>query len=80
MRKRDSSGCSPSSTTATEARPACRAGTVEPVSDLPFIGVEEFERMSPDERRDSLRDRVVTDLDDLPDDFRRRVIATAESL
>jgi hypothetical protein len=50
------------------------------VSDLPFIGVEEFERMSPDERRDSLRDRVVTDLDDLPDDFRRRVIATAESL
>jgi hypothetical protein len=32
------------------------------------------------DRRDSLRDRVVTDLDDLPDDFRRRVIATAESL
>lgn len=80
MRKRDSSRCSPSSTTAAEALPACRAGTVEPVSDVPFIGVEELERMSPDERLEALRDRVVTDLDDLPDDFRRRVIATAESL
>jgi len=50
------------------------------VSDLPFIGVEELERNSPDERRDSLGDRVVTDLDDLPGDFRHRVIATAESL
>jgi hypothetical protein len=47
---------------------------------VPFIGVEELERMSPDERLEALRDRVVTDLDDLPDDFRRRVIATAQSL
>lgn len=46
----------------------------------PFIGVEEFERMSPDERLEALRARVVTDIDDLPDDFRRRVIATAQSL
>ena len=44
------------------------------------IGIEEFERMSPEERLDVLRARVVTDLDELPDDFRRRVIATAESL
>lgn len=48
--------------------------------DYPFIGIEEFERMSSDERLEALRDRVVTDLGDLPDDFRRRVIATAQSL
>ncbi|HMR95777.1 MAG TPA: hypothetical protein PKE05_09570 [Microthrixaceae bacterium] len=46
----------------------------------PFIGVEEFERMSPDERLEALTARVLTDLDDLPDDFRRRIIATAQSL
>jgi hypothetical protein len=50
------------------------------VSELPFIGVEEFERMSPDERLEALRARVATDLDELPDDFRRRIIATAQSL
>ena len=50
------------------------------MSELPFIGVEEFEGMSPDERLEALRARVLTDLDDLPDDFRRRIIATAQSL
>lgn len=50
------------------------------MSELPFIGVEEFGRMSPDERRDALRARVVTDLDELPDEFRRRIIVTAQAL
>jgi len=50
------------------------------VSELPFIDVEEFERMSPDERLEALRARVVTNLDEVPDDFRRRIIATAQSL
>lgn len=50
------------------------------MSDRPFISVDELELMSPNERLAAVRDRVVTDLDELPDDFRRRIIATAQSL
>jgi hypothetical protein len=50
------------------------------VSDRPFISVDELELMSPNERLAAVRDRVVTDLDELPNDVRRRIIATAHSL
>lgn len=55
-------------------------GSIGDVSDRPFISVDELELMSPNERLAAVRDRVVTDLDELPDDFRRRIIATAQSL
>ena len=50
------------------------------MSDRPFISVDELALMSPNERLAAVRDRVVTDLDELPDDFRSRIIATAQSL
>lgn len=56
------------------------SGSVRSVSDRPFISVDELELMSPNERLAAVRDRVVTDLDELPDDFRSRIIATAQSL
>lgn len=62
------------------ASPPPGAGIVVGVSDRPFISVDELELMTPDERLAAVRDRVVTDLDELPDDFRRRIIATAQSL
>lgn len=36
--------------------------------------------MSPDERAHVVREHIVTDLDQLPHDFRRRVEATASQL
>ena len=62
------------------SEPSATDGAGGHLSGHPFIGIEEFERMSPDERLEALRDRVITDLDELPDDFRRRIIATARSL
>ena len=62
------------------ASPLLGTGIVVCVSDRPFISVDELEFMTPDERLAAVRDRVVTDLDELPDDFRRRIIATAQSL
>ncbi len=50
------------------------------MSDRPFISVDELELMTPNERLAAVRDRVVTDLDELPEDFRSRIIATAQSL
>ena len=55
-------------------------GSIKSVSDRPFISVDELALMSPNERLAAVRDRVVTDLDELPDDFRSRIIATAQSL
>jgi hypothetical protein len=39
-----------------------------------------FDAMSPDERAAAVREHIVTDLDELPADFRQRVVATAERL
>lgn len=65
----------------TETKPsASGASSVERVGDRPFISVDELERMSPNERLAALRDRVVTDLDELTADFRNRIISTAQSL
>lgn len=51
------------------------------VTDAPrLITAEELDAMSPDERARVVREHVVTDLDQLPDDFRRRVETTAARL
>ena len=40
----------------------------------------ELDQMSPDQRAAALRDRLVTDLDELPATFRQRVEETARRL
>jgi hypothetical protein len=51
------------------------------VADAPrVITAEELDGMSPDERAQVVRDHIVTDLDQLPEGFRRRVEATAARL
>ena len=51
------------------------------VADAPrLITAEEHDAMSPDERARMVREHIVTNLDHLPDDFRRRVEATAGRL
>ena len=40
----------------------------------------ELDQMSPDQRADALRDRLLTDLDELPVTFRQRVEETARRL
>jgi hypothetical protein len=48
------------------------------VADTPrVITAEELDGMTPDERAQVVRDHIVTDLDQLPDGFRRRVETTA---
>ncbi len=44
------------------------------------ITAQELDAMSPGERARVVREHVVPDLDQLPDDFRRRVEATAGRL
>ena len=39
-----------------------------------------LDAMSPDERAAAVREHIVTDLDELPTEFRQRVVATAERL
>jgi len=41
-----------------------------------LITAEEFEAMSPGERAALVNERIVTDLDELPPEFRRRVSDT----
>ena len=45
-----------------------------------LITAAALDDMSPDERAAAVRDRIVTDLDELPAEFRQRVVATAEHL
>jgi hypothetical protein len=44
-----------------------------------LITAAALDDMSPDERA-AVRERIVTDLDELPAEFRQRVVATAERL
>ena len=44
------------------------------------ITAEELDAMSPDERARVVREHIVTDLDQLPEGFRRRVETTAARL
>ena len=51
------------------------------VADGPkVITAEELDAMSPDERARVVREHIVTELDQLPDGFRRRVERTAARL
>ncbi|MGI8806598.1 MAG: hypothetical protein ACR2KK_01845 [Acidimicrobiales bacterium] len=51
------------------------------MTDAPrLITAEELDAMSPDERARVVREHIVTDLDQLPDDFRRQVETTAGRL
>ena len=45
-----------------------------------LITAEQLDAMSPDERARVVREHIVTDLDELPGDFRRRVETTAGRL
>ena len=51
------------------------------MADVPrLITAAELDQMSPDERARVVREHLVPNLDHLPDDFRRRVEATAGRL
>ncbi len=51
------------------------ACTIEGVStDRQLLAASDLDAMSPDERAAALAERVVTDLDVLPDEFRQRVL------
>jgi len=51
------------------------------MADAPrLITAEELDAMSPDERARVVRDHIVTDLHQLPDDFRQLAEATAGRL
>ena len=45
-----------------------------------LITAEELEAMSPDERAAVVNERIVTDLDELPTEFRAQVVATGQRL
>jgi len=45
-----------------------------------FLTAAQLDTMTPNERQAAFNDRIVTDLDDLPEEFRNRVTATAERL
>ena len=45
-----------------------------------LITAAELDEMTPDQRAAAFNERIITDLDDLPDDFRRKVIDTAHRL
>ena len=58
-----------------------RHGYPGEVADAPkVITAEQLDSMSPDERAKVVREHIVTDLNELPDGFRRRVEATATRL
>lgn len=51
------------------------------MADVPrLITAADLDEMSPDERARVVREHIVTDLDQLPDEFRQRVEATAARL
>lgn len=51
------------------------------MADSPeVITAAQLDAMSPDERARVVREHIVTDLDELPEGFRRRVEATAARL
>jgi hypothetical protein len=45
-----------------------------------LITAAALDAMSPDERAAAVKEHIVTDLEELPADFRQRVVATAERL
>ena len=56
-------------------------GTIGEVSEhRPLLTASELDAMSPDERAAAVADRLVTDLEELPDEFRQRVVSTGARL
>lgn len=49
-------------------------------SDLPPVTADELDRMTPDQRREEFRRRIVTDPSELSDELREKIRATAERL
>ncbi len=49
-------------------------------ADLPFISAEELDAMTPDQRLAAFRERIVTDLDEVSDEFRSHIEKTARRL
>jgi hypothetical protein len=45
-----------------------------------LLTAAQLDAMTPNERQAAFNDRIVTNLDDLPTEFRNRVVATAERL
>lgn len=56
-------------------------GTVVPMADkYTILTAEELDAMTPDQRARAFRDRIVTDPEEVPEDFRDRVFETAKRL
>ena len=49
-------------------------------SNRRLVTAEQLDAMSPNERAAVLADRIVMDLDELPEGFRERVVATGQRL
>lgn len=49
-------------------------------ADRPFLSAEDLDAMTPDERLAAFRERIVTDLAELPADFRSRIHETGRRL
>lgn len=57
------------------------SGTVAPMADRHgILSAEELDAMTPDQRARAFRDRIVTDPEEVPEDFRDRVFETAKRL
>ena len=49
-------------------------------SDLPPVTADTLDLMSPDERREEFRRRIITDPSDLSDELRAKIKATTERI
>jgi len=65
---------------SVEARVGQRPSVTVACVTNDLITAEELEAMTPDERAAAVRSRIVTDLDELPDGFRARVVENLDRL
>jgi len=80
--------CSSDTRIATELQVARSASpcdgsvaTVEPMAEKPkLVTAAEMDAMTPDERAQLVRSRIITSLDDLPEGFRQDVVDEARRL
>ena len=49
-------------------------------ADMPTVTADTLDLMSPDERREEFRRRIITDPSDLSDELRAKIKATTERL
>ena len=58
-----------------------RPSTLEVMdADLPFLSAEDLDSMTPDERLAAFRQRIVTEPDEIPTEFRDRIYETGRRL